>query len=484
MTSSKNQQQQEQQAAGTLANPSLNDYYSATQLRADRWSGLKGITARLAQAQRRRGATVQLADKARRTLAALEPIEMYWAFPGPALFDHLRRLLEAEGYDALARTTARIVRALMSGSHRRRAIGLDYAQGTEAERDDEEELPESREGRAHSKPYFEVLIVDSLAPHQEHALRAGLRDVRRPEDRFVYELVFVPSFEDALIAVLVNHNIQTVVVRYGFPFESKHKLRILQSYLNRVRGDEELEGIPPEDYGVELTRLIGRVRPELDVFLVTDQSVEEIAGKDLGRCRRVFYNQEDYIELHLNILQSVNERYETPFFTALREYSRQPTGVFHAMPISRGKSVFKSHWIQDMGDFYGANIFLAETSATSGGLDSLLDPQGTIKRAQELAGRAFGARHTFFATNGTSTCNKIVVQALVRPGDIVLVDRDCHKSHHYGLVLAGAQVVYLDSYPLSEYSMYGAVPLREIKHRLLELRAAGKLDRVRLLLLT
>ena len=137
-----------------------------------------------------------------------------------------------------------------------------------------------------------------------------------------------------------------------------------------------------------------------------------------------------------------------------------------------------------MGEFYGMNIFLAETSATSGGLDSLLEPHGPIKKAQEKAARAFGAKQTFFSTNGTSTCNKIVVQAIVRPGDIVLVDRDCHKSHHYGMVLAGAQVVYLDSYPLNDYSMYGAVPLREIKHRLLELKAAGKLDRVRMLLLT
>jgi arginine decarboxylase len=154
------------------------------------------------------------------------------------------------------------------------------------------------------------------------------------------------------------------------------------------------------------------------------------------------------------------------------------------MPISRGKSITRSHWIQDMGAFYGPNIFLAETSATSGGLDSLLEPHGPIKKAQEYASRAFGSKQTFFATNGTSTCNKIVVQALVRPGDIVLVDRDCHKSHHYGMVLAGASVVYMDSYPLHEYSMYGAVPLREIKHKLLELKAAGKLDKVRMVLLT
>jgi arginine decarboxylase len=66
----------------------------------------------------------------------------------------------------------------------------------------------------------------------------------------------------------------------------------------------------------------------------------------------------------------------------------------------------------------------------------------------------------------------------------VLVDRNCHKSHHYGLVLAGAQVSYLDSYPLDEYSMYGAVPLRHIKQTLLDYRRAGTLNRVRLVLLT
>ena len=55
------------------------------------------------------------------------------------------------------------------------------------------------------------------------------------------------------------------------------------------------------------------------------------------------------------------------------------------------------------------------------------------------------------------------MQALIQPGDIVLLDRNCHKSHHYGMVLSGAHVVYLDAYPLNEYSMYGAVPIRSIK---------------------
>ena len=67
----------------------------------------------------------------------------------------------------------------------------------------------------------------------------------------------------------------------------------------------------------------------------------------------------------------------------------------------------------------------------------------------------------FFVTNGTSTSNKMVHQALLEPGDIVIADRNCHKSHHYGMVLAGAQPYYVEAFPMVEYSMYGAVPLRE-----------------------
>jgi arginine decarboxylase len=461
--------------------PSLSESYNASQLRADTWNKLKAITLRLDADGDHGRPNELLLSRAREALDLLEPIEAYWAFPGLEAFGHLRRLLSREDFVMLSRAVSRIVRALMSGSYRRKHVPLGLSVEDEGDDDPAEEEPSY--SAEHVRPYFEVLVVDNVSPSDARSLRHGLHAMRRPEDRFIYEAEVVPSFEDGLIGVLFNHNIQSVVVRYGFPTRSRNRLELLQRYLSRI-GDTDLDEIPPEDYGVRLAELIGRLRPELDVYLVTDQMVKDVAGRVTSNCRRVFYNTEDYMELHLNILRGVNSRFETPFFTALKEYSKQPTGVFHAMPISRGKSIAKSNWIRDMGDFYGMNIFLAETSATSGGLDSLLDPHGPIKKAQEMAARAFGARQPFFATNGTSTCNKIVVQALVRPGDIVLVDRDCHKSHHYGMVLAGAHVVYLDSYPLSQYSMYGAVPLREIKRQLLDLKAAGKLHRVKMLLLT
>ena len=462
--------------------PSIGDYYSATQLRADRWSTLRETVESLSLdgTEGRKGK--KLVSTAEALFASLEPIEAYWAFPGRVAFDYLRRLLDQRAIEDLTISVRRVARALATGAYRRRTIPLGADDADSEDYEDESAI--SLEARALGRPYFEVLIVDSVNEQQEKFLRTALNRVRRPEDPFIYEPVIVPSLEDALMGILFNHNVQAVVVRPGLVLKSKNVLPILQQYVSHIGDEEEVDALLPSDYGPEACRLIAKVRPELDAYLVTDRSAEDIALMDLGLCRRVFYNQEDFLELHLNILRGVARRYKTPFFTALKDYSRQPTGVFHAMPISRGKSISRSHWIQDMGAFYGPNIFLAETSATSGGLDSLLEPRGPIKEAQDMASRAFGSKQTFFATNGTSTCNKIVVQSLIRPGDIVLVDRDCHKSHHYGMVLSGAHVVYMDSYPLHQYSMYGAVPLAEIKHKLLELRAAGKLDKVRMVLLT
>ena len=305
---------------------SLGDYYNASQLRADTWTRLKSVAVRLASAQSSGVVPDDMRQEAARALELLTPIESYWAFPGHDACQHLRKLLDKGDFISLGNAVARIVRALMSNSYRRRAVPI----GLLGEADDEEEEAlEAKDEHLHTRPYFEVIIVDNMSSHHEHQLRLGLREVRRHEDPFIYETVVVPSFEDALIGVLFNHNVQAVVVRYGFPLRSRHKLEILQRHLSRV-GDCDLGEIPLDEYGVALSKLIGKLRPELDVYLVTDQSVEDIAGRVGDACRRVFYNQEDYMELHLNILRGVNRRYETPFFTALKAFSKQPTGVFHA----------------------------------------------------------------------------------------------------------------------------------------------------------
>ncbi len=464
-----------------LTSPHTPGPYSAPQLRLDTWNDLQSRCAWLKEFNRESRDLTEPRALVAESLSRLQVYEAFWAFPGPERMSKLSEHLDQGAYSDLAHEARELARLLVGDTYRLRDTSHDLAVLSEPG-------VESGNGAPHpypraGKPYFEVLVVDGTDGYDRDELRNGLRACRRESDESVYELVTVPSLEDALIAVQFNWTIQTVFLRYNYGFHTEHHDPALRRYLDAL-----LPGSMPTCFGlersVELAKQIKKLRPEIDIFLVTDAPLDRVAGNLGTNFRRVFYRLEQHMEQHLSILKGINARFEAPFFDALRKYSAKPTGVFHALPIARGKSMSSGHWARDLLEFYGANIFMAETSATSGGLDSLLQPRGPIKRAQDYTARAFGARQSFFVTNGTSTANKIVAQAMIQPGDIVLVDRDCHKSHHYALVLAGAMPVYLDSYALPQYSMYGAVPLEEIERQLLNLKEAGKLDRVRMLILT
>jgi arginine/lysine/ornithine decarboxylase len=456
-------------------------YNSWWQFRNDSWSRLEEATARINSSQRRgKAIDKEMTDAVHAQCAALSPLEQFWAFPGHAAFGVVQELAAAGSWERLGRLVARINRALVTESYR--TGSLDNIAHAEHRADDDDMVF----GVSHdhfARPYFEVLVVETMSPAQEEQLREEVHSWRRPGDPFIYDLVIVGSGVEAAVAMRLNANIQACVIRRRFSHAAVWDLTRLANFGDATLSNDLADHSPDERAQILAPRL-AQIRPEVDMYLMSEIAVEDVAGQVSHHFRRVFHAREGALELHLTILAGVAERYRTPFFEALRTYSQRPTGVFHALPISQGKSIVNSHWIRDMVGFYGLDIFLAETSATTGGLDSLLEPTGPLREAQQLAAEAFGSRQTFFVTNGTSTANKIVAQALLAPGDIVLVDRNCHQSHHYGLMLAGAEVSYLDAYPLNEYAMYGAVPLQEIKSKLLALRAAGKLDRVKLLMLT
>ena len=458
-------------------------YNSVWQLRGDSWCRLEEAADRLTRPTTNGELKDEYAAVCRDLLASLTPLEPYWAYPGMPQFSRVARLFSAGSYDKFAQAVARINRALTTESYR----SGDVEQAGLDEQDmfagDPRQL-EHQQATKREQQYFEVLVVESMTEAQERALRKEVRSWRRPDDEFVYELVVVSSGDEALIAARLNVNLQAVVIRRRFSHQSTRDLSTLAEFVDTKISDELEDHKSPDERAEILASSLSKLRPELDLYLMTEIEVEDIAGRLGQHFRRVFHAREGVLELHLSILHGVAARYRTPFFSALKQYSHRPTGVFHALPISQGKSIVNSHWIKDMVGFYGLDVFMAETSATCGGLDSLLEPTGPLREAQQLAAEAYGSRHTFFVTNGTSTANKIVTQSLVAPGDIVLLDRNCHQSHHYGMMLAGAQVVYLEAYPLPNYSMYGAVPLREIKSKLLSLKRAGKLDRVKMMSLT
>lgn len=457
--------------------PKMSTYYNISQLRLESWNDLKFESSNLENISKGSVEGDKQIEKVKKIFKRLESIESYFALPGLFRMGLLLEMIERQEYTAFAHKISEITKLLVSDKYRSNPNAFE----DDDLNSDSLEAIDKFDGKG--KNYFEVLFVEDISVQEENKLRHDLNEVCTSNDQFNYGIVVQKTFEDAMIALKFNSNIQAVVIRYAPPYKSKKispfQEPFVQSILNlNIDSKSEMR------LGPVLGRLVKKFRPELDTYYVTDTALGNLKDNTLKTFDRIFYRAEDVQELHLTILRGIYKRYETPFFSALKEYSKKPTGIFHAMPISRGNSVFKSRWINDFGKFYGRNMFLAETSSTKGGLDSLLQPTGSLKTAQKMASDAYGSLNTFFVTNGTSTSNKIVVQALVKPGEVILIDRDCHKSHHYGLVLAGAYPVYLDSYPIEKYSMYGAVPLQQIKDKLLQLKEAGRMQLVKMLLLT
>jgi arginine decarboxylase len=469
--------------AAKASDVQVDQFFTGTEARFDRWrSLLQAARAWEAAVGQQRPEKGKYLAGVSTSLAELRQWEDFFAFPGQALLRALEERVASGDPAGTTRLAQSISTALLTHSYR--TNHADWENEEQSQISFAGKAKGTDEDAAPFRPYFEVLVVSPARPSAWANLAQELRKLRRAEDKFIYEPVFVGSFEDAVLAVILNGSIEAVVIYEGIPFASSHHSPVLREFLTAHLA---ATGVGPEagQYGLPLTRGLKQIRPELDIYFLSDREVEKVAGDMSTDCvRRLFYQVEEPLELHLSILDGIGDRFDTPYFDTLQKYAQRPIGTFHALPVARGKSIFKSNWIRDMGRFYGINLFLAESSATTGGLDSLLEPTGNIKLAQEKAARAFGADRAFFVTNGTSTSNKMVEQALLAPGDIMLVDRNCHKSHHYGAVLAGALPFYVEAYPLTQYSMYGAVPVRTIKKALLDLKAEGKLDRARLLVLT
>ena len=177
-------------------------------------------------------------------------------------------------------------------------------------------------------------------------------------------------------------------------------------------------------------------------------------------------------------IRAIHERQqETPYWNALREYAeRNPVVSFHALPLGSRRSTSPS--IEDFIAFYGQKVLSIETSLAAGPLDSLLEPKTSLRSALDRAAIAFGAKPgvspdadinllaggqgTRFVTNGTSTANRIVLTACVKPNDVVLIDRNCHISHHYALAYCYARPVYMEPFQ-NQYRISGPVSLHTLQ---------------------
>ncbi|MDX8386736.1 MAG: arginine/lysine/ornithine decarboxylase [Gallionella sp.] len=132
-----------------------------------------------------------------------------------------------------------------------------------------------------------------------------------------------------------------------------------------------------------------------------------------------------------------------PFFRALVQYAQDGSYSWHCPGHSGGVAFLKSPVGQMFHQFFGENMLRADVCNAVDELGQLLDHTGPVAASERNAARIFNSDHLFFVTNGTSTSNKIVWHSTVAPDDIVVVDRNCHKSILHSIMMTGAVPVFL-----------------------------------------
>ncbi len=151
-----------------------------------------------------------------------------------------------------------------------------------------------------------------------------------------------------------------------------------------------------------------------------------------------------------------------PFFRALMHYAQDGSYSWHCPGHSGGVAFLKSPIGQMFHQFFGENMLRADVCNAVEELGQLLDHTGPVAQSERNAARIFNADHCYFVTNGTSTSNKIVWHSTIASGDIVVVDRNCHKSILHAIIMTGAIPVFLMP-TRNHYGIIGPIPKDEFR---------------------
>ena len=248
---------------------------------------------------------------------------------------------------------------------------------------------------------------------------------------------------------------------------------------------------------VELIR-VARVRaPQLPIFALGEQVTIENAPAeamaDLNHLRGILYLYEDTVSFLARQVARAAHNYLDgllpPFFKALVQHTAQSNYSWHTPGHGGGVAYRKSPVGQAFHQFFGENTLRSDLSVSVPELGSLLDHTGPLAEAEARAARNFGADHTFFVINGTSTANKIVWHSMVSRDDLVLVDRNCHKSILHSIIMTGAIPLYLCP-ERNELGIIGPIPLSEFSKESIQAKidasplARGRAPKVKLAVVT
>ncbi len=200
----------------------------------------------------------------------------------------------------------------------------------------------------------------------------------------------------------------------------------------------------------------------LPVFLLADRTVASDVPTDiLNKVNDFIWIMEDTSDFIAGRIIAAIKRYRAyilpPMFKALAAFQEVNEYSWHTPGHTGGTAFLKAPAGRAFFNFFGEQIFRSDLSISVGELGSLLDHSGPIGDSEKYVSRVFGSHHSYHVTNGTSTSNRVVIMASVTRNQVILSDRNCHKSIEHALTMSGAIPTYL--MPVrNQYGIIGPIP--------------------------
>jgi arginine decarboxylase len=231
-----------------------------------------------------------------------------------------------------------------------------------------------------------------------------------------------------------------------------------------VQHQWESRGEDPDELARALQR-VNRLKPVLPILLYSEtRTLQEIPLRGLEPATDFLWiTRETPAFIAGRVVTQVRKYLASllpPFFGALLNYTEQYKYTWHTPGHGGGVAFSKSPAGKLFYNFFGENAFRSDLSVSVPELGSLLEHLGVVGEAERESARIFNADHTYYVTNGSSTSNKIIFHANISPGDVIIIDRNCHKSAMHAIIMAGAIPLYFIP-SRNDYGIIGPIDASE-----------------------
>ena len=292
---------------------------------------------------------------------------------------------------------------------------------------------------------FPVVIIDEDF-RSENSSGLGIRVLAKAIEEEGFEVLGVTSYGDLTSFAQQQSRASAFILSIDdeeFIEESPEALENLRKFVDEIRFRNE--EIPIFLHGETRTsrHIPNEILRELNGFIHMFEDTPEFVARYIVREARAY-------------LDSL----PPPFFRALTHYAADGSYSWHCPGHSGGVAFLKSPVGQMFHQFFGENMLRADVCNAVDELGQLLDHTGPVAASERNAARIFNCDHLYFVTNGTSTSNKIVWNSTVAPGDVVIVDRNCHKSVLHSIIMTGAIPIFLMP-TRNHFGIIGPIPKEE-----------------------